>query len=364
MRILFINSIGSKKWGGGEKWMLMAASGLQRRGHEVLIGCALNSIIEKKALEIGLRTVKISFSTDFDVPGFVRLIRILKEHKIEFLICGQNKDTKIGAVAARCAGNVTVLARHGLQLIKKKLKYKYIFTKMIDGIITNSYSIKNEYDTFEWFDEKFVKVIFNGFTPPDNIPTLDLHVTYQIPPGALAIISTGRLAKQKGYEILIETAIKAKRENKNWYFIIVGKGKLEHKLKNLVKEFELEKNVILTGFLDDVLPLVKASDIFVLPSWYEGMPNSVMEAMGMGKCCVVTSVNGNNELIINGEEGLLVPPGDASAIYNAIEIIADDHEKREAIGRNAAQRIKDLFDEERMVNELEAFLIEKRKSKV
>jgi glycosyltransferase involved in cell wall biosynthesis len=356
MRILFLNSIGSKKWGGGEKWMLMAASGLKARGHEVVIGCAPDSVICRNAKAIDLPLAPISFKTDFDVPGFFRLLKFLKENRTEIVICGQNKDTKIAAVAAWLAGGVSVIARHGLQLIRKKWKYKFIFTKMIQGVITNSDSIKKEYDGYGWFSHDFVRVIFNGYTPPDKVKAFDFRKQFGLTQDAVVIVSTGRLARQKGYEVLIETAAKARDEHKNWVFFIAGKGKLEKKLKSQVEAANLTPYVRFLGFIDDVGPYVKGADLFVLPSFYEGMPNSVMEAMGLGKCCVVTAVNGNNELIRNEVDGLLIQAGDAAALYDGLRQVTDQPELAKQLSVNALKRMTEDFPEEKMLDEVEEFL--------
>jgi len=361
MRILFLNSIGKKKWGGGEKWMLMAAAGLARNGHQVFIGCAKNSIIRKNAEALALPILNISFNSDFDLPGFIRLLSILKKYQITHLVCGQNKDSKIGAIAARCTGGVAVLARHGLQLISKKFKYKYIFSHLVDGIITNSASIKQTYDAYGWFKSDFVKVIHNGFTPPQNVLPFDYKKQFNLPNDAIIIISAGRLAQQKGLNILLKTAEMASQDQKNWFFFIAGKGKLENKLKQMTATKKLTDKVRFLGFIENVLPYVQGADLFVLPSFYEGMPNAVMEAMGLGKCCVVTSVNGNNELIDNEKEGILVQPHDARALYNGICQVAENAAARQLMGKNALAKMRNSFSEDKMINELEAFL--KRKSK-
>lgn len=336
--------------------MLMTASGLQARGHEVAIGCAPHSVICHNAKAKGLPVAPISFKTDFDLPGFFRLLKFLKKNQIDIVVCGQNKDTKIAAAVAWLLGGVSVIARHGLQLIRKKWKYKFIFTKMIQGVITNSASIKREYDSYGWFSQDFVKVIYNGYTPPDEVTAVDYRSQFNLTEEAVVIVSTGRLAKQKGYEVLIDAAEMARDQSENWVFFIVGKGKLEKKLKRKVKAGRLSGYVRFLGFIDDVVPYVKGADLFVLPSYYEGMPNSVMEAMGLGKCCIVTAVNGNIELIRNEVDGLLIQPGDAVAIYKGIQKMADEPDTAKKLGVNASKRMSDDFSEEKMVDEIEAFL--------
>jgi len=353
MRILFLNSIGTKKWGGGEKWMLMTALGLKNKGHEVIIGCASGSVICQNARIKNLPVTPLSFKSDFDVPGFIRLLRVLKHQEIDIVVCGQNKDTKIAAVAAWVVGNVSVIARHGLQLISKKWKYKFIFTKLIHGVVTNSISIKKEYDSYGWFKSDFIKVIFNGYTAPKGVVAYDFRKNFSLSDDTSIIMSTGRLAKQKGYEVLLEAAKIASDNAKKWVFFIAGKGKLERKLKSKVESYNLTDKVYFLGFLEDVTPYVKGADIFVLPSFYEGMPNSVMEAMGLGKCCVVTAVNGNNELIRNGIDGFLVQPGDAKALYKGIDNAVSDSKIVQDIGVNAYNRMAEAFSEKQMIDEVE-----------
>lgn len=336
--------------------MLMTAAGLQAKGHEVVIGCAPRSVICQNAVDKGLPVAPLSFKSDFDVPGFVRLWRLLKQYRIEIVVCGQNKDTKIAAVAARLLGGVSVIARHGLQLISKKWKYKFIFTRLIHGVITNSASIKHIYDGYGWFPSDFIKVIFNGYTAPEKVAAFDYRNQFGLSKDAVVIVSTGRLAKQKGYDVLIEAAEMARDQCKNWVFFIAGKGKLEKKLKRKVKASHLSGYVHFLGFIADVVPYVKGADLFVLPSFYEGMPNSVMEAMGLAKCCVVTAVNGNNELIRNDEEGVLVPSGDAHALYKGLEKVADYPSIAATMGLNAYKRMSESFSENQMIEEVEVFL--------
>lgn len=356
MRVLFLNSIGRKKWGGGEKWMLMAAAGLAARGHEVLIGCAPGSIIRENAQKKSLSPVHVHFKSDFDLPGFLRLLRVLRRRQITHVVCGQNKDTKIAAVAAMLVPGVCVLARHGLQLIAKKWKYKFIFTRCIHGIFTNSETIRKAYESYGWFPDGFVQVIHNGFTPPDEVEPFDFRAKYGLDKDSLVLFSAGRLARQKGFDVMIEAAVQAREAGYNWRFFVAGTGKLERELQQLVQQKQLEKHFIFLGFVEDVLPYVKGADVFVLSSFYEGMPNAVMEAMGLGKCCVVTAVNGSTELIRNEKEGLLIAARDADALYRGLVKVAQSAELRESMGANAYLRMREVFSESRMVNDLEAFL--------
>lgn len=358
MNILFLNSLGRKKWGGGEKWMLMAASGLRERGHKVIVGCADKSKISQNARSLNLPTLPLSFKTDFDFWGFFRLLGVLKKNPVDVIICGQNKDTKIASVAARVSGGQAVLARHGLQLISRKLKYKYIFTKMIDGIITNTRSIKEEYDSYCWFRPGFVKVIYNGFNPPADVDPFDFRANFCLPEDALVFFSAGRLASQKGFDVLIKAAAKGVAEGHNWYFFIAGKGKKEKELRRQVRAEGLDDRFHFIGFVDKVLPYVLGADVFVMPSFYEGMPNAVMEAMGVGKCCVATAVNGSTELIEDGVDGILVEARNPESLYVGLLRAGSDQAFREELGSAAREKVRTNFSEKAMLDNLEDYLVE------
>lgn len=358
MNILFLNSLGRKKWGGGEKWMLMAASGLRERGHKVIVGCADKSKISQNARSLNLPTLPLSFKTDFDFIGFFNLLRVLWKNPVDVIICGQNKDTKIASVAARVSGGPVVLARHGLQLISRKLKYKYIFTKMIDGIITNTRSIKEEYDSYCWFRPGFVKVIYNGFNPPADVDPFDFRANFCLPEDALVFFSAGRLASQKGFDVLIKSAARGVAEGHNWYFFIAGKGKKEKELRRQVRAEGLDDRFHFIGFVDKVLPYVLGADVFVMPSFYEGMPNAVMEAMGVGKCCVATAVNGSTELIEDGVDGILVEARNPDSLYDGLLRAGSDNAFRDMLGSTAMEKVRACFSEKAMLDNLEDCLVE------
>lgn len=359
MHILFLDSLGKKKWGGGEKWMLLAAKGLEEKGHKVVVGCSKDSVIRRNAEQKNLKTENISFSSDFDFVGFIKLKRAIKKHNITHIVCGQNKDTKISSVATLNNDNVKIIARHGLQLIRKKLKYKLFFTKLIDGIITNSETIKNEYDSYNWFSKNFVKVIYNGVDIPknDEVEDVDLHELLSLKEDTITFLSAGRLAKQKGYDTLIKVAELAKSSNKNWHFIVIGKGKLEQALKKDVLERGVESFITFLGFQKNVLSYMKSADFFVLPSLYEGMPNAVLEAMSIGKCCITTNVNGNKELISDKINGILVEPNNFQQLYNAIDEVVNDIELKKEIEKNALENIITNFTIEKMINSIEEYLL-------
>lgn len=360
MNILFINSIGRNKFGGGEKWMVNAAKGLAERGHRVTLASKNNSRILDHARKQGVATEVINIRSDISPLKTLQIARWLKHHDIEILICNLNKDVRVAGLAARLAATPVVLARHGMLLCGKKWKHKISLTKLTDGIITNSSTIKQAYEEYGWFPTDFVKVIYNGIVIPQEVTTMDFTSRFS---GKKIIYSAGRLAEQKGFSYLIQAAAILQKKRDDLVFIVSGEGKLLEKLQQQVREAGLQNRFIFEGFSSDIYPYLKSCDLFVLASLFEGMPNVVMEAMAMTKAVIATDVNGARELIVDYETGLIVPPKDPFALAHAIASLISDPEKLQKFGREGKKRVSEQFTMTKMVDDLEKHLSEKLEKK-
>jgi len=356
MNILFLNSLGKTKWGGGEKWMVKAGEGLKSRGHQVFVACLPNSVIEEKSLQKGLDIFHYSIIADIAFWQMPPLKKFLKNHTIDVLICCQNKDVKIGARAARQVGIKAIFARQGIQNLNNKKKYIVPFTQYIDGIITNTLSIKKIYEAFGWFPENFIHVIYNGVETNIDKKPLNLHDTYQLPAGSKTIFSAGRLDYQKGFDLLIEVAALAKAKNLDWQFIIAGEGKIKKELIDLADKKGVTDSIHFIGFTNEVYTLLKAADVFVLPSRYEGMPNALLEAMAAGKASVATSVNGAPELVEDGISGFLVDSENADQLFDKLSELLLNDKLRTSMESKALQRVKDHFTFDKTTDNLELLI--------
>lgn len=353
MNILFLNSLDKVKWGGGEKWMILAGKGLTDRGHNVTIACQRGSVIEQKSQEMKLSIFHFNISADIAFWKKIPLKSFLIKNNIDVLICCQNKDVKIGARAARSIGIKAIFARQGVQNLSNKKKYIVPFTKYIDGIITNTSSIKNIYEGFGWFPKNFIHMIYNGVKLPEDITPIDLRQTYNLDEKSKLIFTAGRLDYQKGFDLLIDVAVMAKQQNQNWQIIIAGKGKLKNHLVSLSEKNKVSDMIHFIGFSDQVSSLLAFADVFVLPSRFEGMPNALLEAMAMHKACVATKVNGSPELVENGVSGFLVESENVSQLFDKLDKLLSNENLRKSMGVKAHLRVENHFSIPTMIDNLE-----------
>ena len=364
MNILFINSIGKNKWGGGEKWMLTAAEGLKNLGHSVTVSCRKNSIVYQNATLRNLSTIHIISNIDFDICKIKSLHRFCKENRINVIIGCLNKDIKTAGLMSKLFGGPLIISRQGVPQITKLWKYKVVFKYLCDGMVTNTYSIKEIYDSYKWWNKEFIEVIYNGLEMPEPSKTA---YNYPIPndikrEDAKIVLSAGRLALQKGYNYLIDAAKIVNLENKNILFYIAGEGKLKEKLQKQISENGLENRVFLIGFEADIKPLFQSANLLVLSSLYEGMPNIVMEAMAYGLPVISTKVNGVDELIGDESCGGIIEPANPQIMAKEIVSFFTKPTHIDQI-RNAKARVQNNFSVEQMSMKLERYLLKKLEMK-
>ena len=178
---------------------------------------------------------------------------------------------------------------------------------------------------------------------PDPNKRAQWRQAHGIEPHATVLTHVGRFAPPKNHALLIE-AFAQTRADTPLYLLLVGGGELENAVREQVAALGLQGRVRFLGVRADVADILRASDVFVLSSRWEGNPMSVMEAMAAGLPVVSTAVGGVPELVREGETGLLVPSEDAGALAQALQALVDDPAHRQAMGAAARRHAVARFD--------------------
>ena len=173
----------------------------------------------------------------------------------------------------------------------------------------------------------------------------DLIHALDLPPEAIILVAAGRLTWAKGYEDLISALKLVVEEDQRVYCLVAGEGELRQKLETQIESVGLTKHIILLGHLPrvEVLSLMEAGDIFVMPSRSEGTPIALLEAAALRKPILATSVGGIPELLKDGEECLLVPSPDLPELVNGIRKLIQDKGLAERLAENAHRRVLQDF---------------------
>lgn len=169
--------------------------------------------------------------------------------------------------------------------------------------------------------------------------------------GNLRILSVGNLTEQKGHIYLLDAMAELRRRGVSVNLKIVGEGPLRDQLLARRDRLQLDDVVEFMGRRTDVPFLLRRADAFVLPSLWEGMPISLLEAMALSRPCIVSAVNGIPSMVNDGVDALSVRPMDSTALAAAIARLATDAALRRKLGAGAGERVRALYGVDRMVRE-------------
>ena len=157
------------------------------------------------------------------------------------------------------------------------------------------------------------------------------------------ILYTGRLSAEKGVDVLIAAYAALDRSLPTKLYIL-GDGPETARLKQLITHYHLEDRVMMQPAVDDVTGYLFSADIFVMPSHFEGLSNSVLEAMACGIPVIATRVTGNKELVTDGINGLLVEPYNAAQLTEALSYLIKNPDKGSELGRHAQELVKEHYN--------------------
>lgn|GEM_PF-1536527 len=201
-----------------------------------------------------------------------------------------------------------------------------------------------------------------GFVSPSKLVTVDAGVeaaevrgaageapAVPLPEGRI-VICAGRMSPQKDPEFMVKVARELAPRFPDVHFVWIGDGELRPRVEAQVAEAGLGSRWTTTGWLANPFPLIAGAEVFALPSRYESFGYVTLEAMILGKPVVSTDITGSSDLVVPGETGFLVPPGDAAAFAEAVAGILSDPARAEALGE-AARRRAEHFSRDRMARE-------------
>ena len=172
---------------------------------------------------------------------------------------------------------------------------------------------------------------------------------YDIEDDAFIVTQVSCFKKQKNPIDFIKIAKKlTTRVNNKIYFFLIGDGKLRKKIERKISELGMDENIILTGWKDDIRPYLAISDIFTLTSLWEGLPIAIVEAHLLKKPALVTKVDGNQEIVENGINGFLYPPGNIDNAVEKLEILYYNKELGEKMGKRGYKKVIEEFSKRKM----------------
>lgn len=352
-------------WGGSGVVVLAITRRLIEQGCSVWVLC-LSEIAAQRFEEVGANVVRSRFwrrslSPLLDLLAFWELFRFCRREKFDVVNTHTSKGGFLGRIAARLAGvPLVIYTAHGYVFNEVDSKLTAIFYTYLEKFAAYFCDLVisvNEEERLIAIEKKVVNpdkivTVLNGINVSrfENVVAMD-SLRRELAPSEQAIVigTAGRLMPQKGFIYLIRAIPFILQEYQHTWFVFVGDGPLQSELKGLAGELGIADHCRFLGFREDIPGLLACFDIFVLPSLWEGLSITLLEAMAAGKPIVTTNIKGNREVITNGIDGLLVNPADPVALADAVINLIRDKERACAMGKRARHKIRTSFSEEVMV---------------
>lgn len=363
-KILFV--ITKSNWGGAQKYVYDLAKNLPKEKFDVVVACGGGGTLVQKLHAESIPTIEIPglqrdihFSDEFGVWG--RLVSLFKRERPDIIHLNSSKIGGLGALAGRFAGvSKIIFTAHGWHYKENRhwtirtVTYLLSWLTVLLSHVTITVSDDDQTRAPKLFASDKIVRIHNGITPPLFLDRMEarkkLHM-HDTGNDDLWIGIIAELHKNKGLTYAIDALRQLIDDGIGVRLFIMGEGEERTNLEKRIRERSLENHVVLLGHVDNAPQYIPAFDVFLLPSFKEGLPYTILEAGAAGVPIVASGVGGISEIVGHELSGLLVAPGDSLGIAQALRSILTDNEVRRRYAQALHTTVETQFSLERMLQE-------------
>ncbi|MBN1476983.1 glycosyltransferase family 4 protein [Candidatus Sumerlaeota bacterium] len=360
----------SSDLGGIQKYTLALCQGLDRSRYDIEVATSGGGplIAELERIDVPVHVVEIPryrISPLADWRAMRRLAQLFRERRYDIVHPQGSKPGAIGRVAARKAGvPITVFTVHlvpfhpGVNALKRWI-YRRIDTRLArhtDAIITCAKHHRETLLRLGVAREEQITVIQNGHPTPEAPPTPEqlraAHERLGVETDRPIVAFIARLMPQKDPETYLRAVKICVDRGAPGRFILIGTGELLPRCERLARDLGLgPEQLLFLGERRDVPQILPAVGVFVLPSLWEGLPLTLLEALEACAPIVCTDIPGNDEVVEHGSNGLLVPPRDPEALASAITWLLENRDEASRFAEAGYQRLITDFTMDRMIRQ-------------
>ncbi len=349
---------------GTERHMLDLAGALADLGVPVRVGCPAPSPLAEKVGMRGIEVVAIPKRGMVDFAAVKRIAGMLRSGEIDIVHAHNGRTHLAAALAVSRAGRGACVAtqhflfpsrvgRRGPKAWLSAAAHRWT-THRTARIVAISDAVKRAALARRDATQQQLHTVLNGMMAPDPAalrPAAAIRADLGLPADAPFIFCAARLEQEKDVPTLIDAMKPVAAAFPAVHCFIAGSGQERASIEAQIARHGLSPHVHLLGFRDDVLSLIRAADIFVLPSAVEGFGLVVLEAMALGVPVIAINAGGPCEIVEPGVTGLLTPPKDSHQLASALQQLLTDPPLRQRFGSAGAERFRQHFTAARMACE-------------
>ncbi|MBQ3032234.1 MAG: glycosyltransferase [Anaerotignum sp.] len=366
-KIKVLHILTDKNIGGAGRWLLYYLKYHNRNAFQVKVVLPHDSLLADavKALDVPVIAMEEMEDRSFDKKAMKALIKLFKEEKPDIVHTHASMTARMAARAAMVPSifNTKHCMESAPGILPKKIVRREVNAAFSDKIIAVSRAVRRSMVHAGTSPEQ-IAVVYNGIEPiaiPAAEEKAALLQSYGGKAGEMVVGMVARLEEVKDHETFLLAAQNVLEHRRDVRFYIVGDGSLRDELERRAYELGISSNVTFTGFIKDVEKIEAALDIAVITSKAEALCLSIIESMIAGIPAVGTDSGGVAEVIKHGENGFLVPIGDADQLAERIEELLADDAKRKAFGEHAKKHAESMFMADKMTKRIEKLYLEARK---
>lgn len=341
--------ITQRRFSGAERVCLSLCADLQQRGHRVLLLCKPDGGLPDEACKLGLAVQTPNISGKLNLAAPFTIARIARQFGADVVHTHLSSASLWGGLAGRLAGIPTLGHVHALNTW-----FYYRFSTMA---ATCSGGVK-QYVVAQGADPAKVRVVYNGI--PANrldgvLSSAEARQMLGLAPDQPVVACVAHLSPKKGQIFLLQAVALLRDRFPGLVCLLAGEGEMAEQLQQQAAALGIAGRVRLLGFRRDVMSVMQAADIVVLPSIAkEGLGLVLVEAALLEKPTIGSNAPGIDEAVEDGVTGLLVAPGDATALAERLALLLGDAVLRCQMGQAGRERALQMFTQEAMVDQFEA----------
>lgn len=355
-----------------KNFLLPLIDGMQKEGWKVEAVCSDGSYV-KDLINSGYIIRNISIPRNLNIllicKSIYQLYKLFNKERYDIVHTHTPIASIIARIACRLSGvPLVIYTAHGFYFHENMSFLKFNFFVLLerlaglitDLIFTQSYEDKESAVKFNFLPKEKIFYIGNGVDKkkfnPKNIKNSDLiKKNINIPKDSFVIGTICRLVKEKGLIEFLQAVEKISNIYDNVFCLIIGERLVsdhnESIEKNIIRiKKKLRKKIIFLGNRNDIPEIMSILDLYCLPSWREGMPRSIIEAMMMGKPVLATNIRGSREVVVNKKTGIIVPVNSSIELEKGISEFIMNKKKIEEFGKEGRKRALELYDEEKIID--------------
>lgn len=357
-KLKIVHTEASLGWGGQEIRVIVELREMARRGHRTILVAPPDSDIFRRGLDAQIETLPLSMRRRDFYQNLRWLSDFFRAEKIDVLNTHSSRDSWLAGCAARRAKVPLVIkTRHISARVSRGWLTRLVYQNLHDFILTTSCGIAEDMVNFNGYNAGRITSVPTGVDLNRfdlNLPRANLRKELGLPEDCQLVGMVSVLRSWKGHPDFLKAARMVRQRYPNAYFVLVGEGPRRKQIEEELLEKGLEEFVFLIGHRDEVPQILKALDIFVLPSYAnEGVPQALLQALAMERPVVATKVGGIPEVIANEKNGLLCEPQSPTHLADCIMRLLENPKWAAEMAQYGRQRVVNEFSLNAMIQRLE-----------